>query len=213
MSTQSNFWNELPAEAGKKIKDNTFVSLYKKGSMIYVSGEKPIGIYFVLSGLVGLVTTTAKGSEHLLRLFAKDHFFGHRTLLAKEVYYGSAVCLENSEIGLVPSRIVEEIIYQYPEASRLIIATLAKELGLAENQRLRIADQEVLKRLAGSLVYLKNIHPQHKWTRNEIAHFCASTGPTIIRGLAELESQGLILQKGREIEILDAPGLIAFAQE
>lgn len=210
---QFNFWTRLPKEASKTIENNTHVRTYKKGTYVYTSGETPIGIYFVKRGLVGLVTTSPKGSEHLLRLFAKDHFFGHRALFANETYYGSSICLETCEIGLVPSRVVEEILTTYPEASRLLIETLARELGLAERQRLKIADQEVLKRLASSIIYLKEIHPEHRWTRNEIANFCASTGPTIIRGLAELEELGLIVQKGRDIEILNKQKLLDFAQE
>jgi CRP-like cAMP-binding protein len=210
---QLNFWSHLPTEASQIIEKNTHVKYYKKGSIIYASGEKPIGIYFVKDGLVGLVTTSSKGSEHLLRLFAKNNFFGHRALFANESYYGSAICLEHSEIGMVPSRVVEEILKTFPQASRLVIATLAKELGLAETQRLKIADEEVLKRLASSILYLKEIHPHHKWTRSEIANFCASTGPTIIRGLAALEDLGLISQQGRDIEILSRPKLIQFAQD
>lgn len=211
--SQSNFWQNLPAEAVQLIQGNTHFRSYKRGSVVYSEGESPIGVYIVQKGLVGLLTTSSKGSEHLLRLFAENNFFGHRTLFAKENYYARAVCLEDSEIGLVPARIVEQVLLQYPAAARLVILTLAKELGLAENQRLRIADQEVLKRLASSLLYLKEIKPNHRWTRNEIAHFCASTGPTIIRGLAELETLGFISQDGRDIHIIDRSALISFAKD
>jgi CRP-like cAMP-binding protein len=210
---QVNFWTRLPQSAARLIEQNTHIKTYKKGAVIYSSGEKPIGIYFIKKGLVGLVTQTPKGSEHLLRLFSENNFFGHRALFAHQSYYGNAVCLEQSEIGLVPSRIVETILETYPEASRLIIETLALELGQAENQRLKIADQEVLQRLASSLIYLKEVHPDHKWTRSEIANFCASTGPTVIRGLAVLEKQGLISQKGRAIEIIDRNKLLQFAND
>lgn len=211
--SQLNFWNQLPREAGQWIQQNSVVRSYKKGSIVYSSGDQPTGIYFVRSGLVGLVTITNKGSEHLLRLFAENHFFGHRALFANEAYYGNTLCLENSEIGFVPRQAVEEVLKNFPQASRLLIETLARELGLAEMQRLKIADQEVLKRLSSALIYLKEIHPEHKWTRNEIAHFCASTGPTVIRGLAELEGLGLITQKGRTIEIIDRAKLIGLASE
>lgn len=210
---QSNFWQELPGQAISLISDNTHFRHYKKGSVIYSEGESPLGIYIVKKGLVSLVSTSSKGSEHMLRVFSENNFFGHRTLFARETYYARSVCLEESEIGLVPIRVVEQVLVQFPEAARLVIETLAKELGLAENQRLKIADQEVLKRLASSILYLKEIHPNHRWTRNEIAHFCASTGPTIIRGLAELENKGLITQDGRDIHISNRSGLISFAQE
>ena len=208
-----NFWKQLPEDASKVLKKSTLFKTFKKGATIYSFGDTPQGIYVVKSGLVGLVTTSNKGSEHLLRLFVENMFFGHRSLFANETYYASAICLEQSEIGLVPKEVVEEILENFPGTARLLIETLARELGLAELQRLKIADQEVLQRLASSLIYLKEIHPDHRWTRNEIAHFCGSTGPTVIRGLAELEERGLIHQEGRDIRILDRASLLELAQE
>lgn len=209
---QMNFSSHLPPDARILIEANTHYRHYKKGSTIYSPGEMPIGIYFVKEGLVGLISISNKGSQHLLRLFAANNFFGHRALFAEEPYHGQTICLEPSEIGLVPLRIIEEILKQFPEVARLIISTLARELGLAEAIRQKIADDEVIQRIASSLVYLKEIHADHKWTRNEIANYCASTGPTVIRGLSALEEMGLIEQSGREIKILNRSQLIQIAQ-
>lgn len=72
-----------------------------------------------------------------------------------------------------------------------------------------ILENQILPRTAQALVYLKELHPAHKWTRQEIANFSASTVSTIIKALAELEAKGLIRQEGRSIDILNREGLIA----
>jgi CRP-like cAMP-binding protein len=71
-----------------------------------------------------------------------------------------------------------------------------------------ILENQILSRTAQTIIYLKDIHPNHNWTRQEIANFCASTVSTIIKAMAELEDMGLISQKGRSIDILDREGLL-----
>ncbi|MBX3041006.1 MAG: winged helix-turn-helix domain-containing protein, partial [Bdellovibrionaceae bacterium] len=59
----------------------------------------------------------------------------------------------------------------------------------------------------------KDLHPRHRWTRLEIASFCASTPSTVIKALAQLEEKGLISQKGREIEIRDRKALLSLHEK
>ena len=75
-------------------------------------------------------------------------------------------------------------------------------------QQVKVLDQQILPRVAQAVVYLKDIHPQYRWTRTELANFCASTTSTVIKALAELEYLGLIKQKGRDIHVLNRNGLI-----
>ena len=72
-----------------------------------------------------------------------------------------------------------------------------------------ILENEILVRTAFAIVSLKDLHPDHNWTRQEIANFCASTTSTIIKALAEFEERGLIEQTGRKIKIIDRAKLIA----
>ncbi len=206
--SQTGFWKFLPQEATQLILSSATYFDYKRHDKIYTAGDVPKGIYVIKAGLVGLVALTPKGSEHLLRLFKPNDFFGHRSYFAKELHHANSICLEPSSIGLVNPEIIEKVLVDFPSTQRILIETLAKELGIAELQRIRVTDQEVLQRIASALIYLKEIHPNHNWTRSEIAQFCASTTPTIIRGLAELEKQKMIKQIGRQIEISNRNALI-----
>jgi CRP-like cAMP-binding protein len=57
-------------------------------------------------------------------------------------------------------------------------------------------------------IYLKDLHPERNWTRQEIANFCSSTVSTVIKTLAEREDKKLIRQAGRVIEVLDRTALV-----
>lgn len=204
-----DLWVDLPTEIRLKFESESVTVQAKRGEFIYRQGDKPRGIYFVKQGLVGLTKIGTTGKEHLLRFFREGQFFGHRALFSKEDYHGSAVALEQTQLKLVPRSAVLAAIDLYPKMLLEVVQVLAKELRRCENQHVLILDNQINIRVAQGLIYLKDLHPDHNWTRQEIANFCASTVSTVIKSLADLENQGLIKQVGRSIEILDREGLVS----
>jgi CRP-like cAMP-binding protein len=179
-----------------------------RGDFVYKTGDTAKGLYFVEGGLVGLLIIGPSGKEHLMRFFKAGQVFGHRALLADQLYHATAQVLEATRLIFVPKHAVAQILEKYPELYRYVVRQLAEELTHCELQQVQVLDHQILPRVARALVFLKDIHPDYKWTRSEIASFCASTTSTVIKALAELESMGLLKQKGRGIEILDRAGLI-----
>ncbi len=194
----------------KEIWSEAQTLTFRRGEPVYREGESPRGIYLVDKGLIGLVLLGAtSGKEHLLRFFREGQFFGHRALFATEGYHGTATALEPTTVQLIPRQAVMNTLERHPGLYKEIVQTLARELRRCEQQHVMILENQILPRTAQALVYLKELHPDHKWTRQEIANFTASTTSTIIKALAELEAIGLIRQDGRDIEILNREGLIA----
>lgn len=194
----------------KEIWNQAEILEFRRGENIYREGDSPRGIYLIEKGLIGLVLIgAASGKEHLLRFFREGQFFGHRALFATEGYHGTTTALEPTRVKLISRSLVLTTLEKHPQLYQDIVQVLAKELRRCEQQHVMILENQILPRTAQALVYLKELHPQHKWTRQEIANFTASTTSTIIKAMAELESLGLIRQDGRDIEILNRDGLIA----
>lgn len=208
MNQNFDFWQQFPPKVRSEIESKALKQSFTKGEFIYRVGQKPLGVYFLIKGLVALVANSEKGTEHFLRFFKAGQFFGHRSFFAEEPYHASSQCLSVVEALFLPAESSWEILNKYPEALVFVIKALSHELRLAELQRLRITDYEVIHRVAQTLVYLKELDPTRTWTRQEIANYCASTTSTVIKTLGELESQGLIQQVGRQIEILDKNRLL-----
>lgn len=208
------FWSDLPDEIRWKFESNSQIIEIKRGDFIYRQADQPRGLYFVKTGLVGLVLTgSSSGKEHLLRFFKQNQFFGHRSFFSNEGYHASAIALEPTVLQFVPKKTIVEAIEKYPLLLKDVVTVLAKELRRVELQHVMILENQILSRTAQSLIYLKDLHPEHNWTRQEIANFSASTVSTIIKALAELETMGLIAQEGRSIQILDRDGLLALQDE
>ncbi len=209
MTTYQEFWKNLPPDVKRNFDEKSQTLEFKRGDSIYRAGDLPRGIYFIQKGLVSLlIYGKESGKEHFLRFFRSQQFFGHRSLFSEEPYHGNAIALEQTLIKLVPLKTVMEAITKHPILLRDVTMVLAKELRRMENQHVMILENQILARTGQTLVYLKDIAPDHHWTKQEIANFSASTVSTIIKAMAELESLGLIKQNGRKVEIIDREGLI-----
>ncbi len=209
-NSYSGLWSNLPVEAEKEFERSAVVLELKRGEKVYQEGGSPRGLYFIESGLVGLVLLGAtSGKEHLVRFFRAGQFFGHRSLFANEGYHGTTTVMQPTVLRLIPRETVLSVLDKYPKLYKEILMVVSKELRRSEVQHVRILENHILPRTAQALVYLKDLHPEHKWTRQEIANFCASTVSTVIKALAELEGMGLIRQAGRSIEVLNRDALIS----
>lgn len=209
----AEIWSDLPLDAREAFEASARILDLKRGDKVYHQGDPPRGLYFVEKGLVGLVLIGASsGKEHLVRFFRSGQFFGHRSLFAHEGHHGTTTVLEPTRIRLVPSATVHAVLEKNPKLYEGLVQVLAKELRRSELQRVMILENEILARTAQSVVYLKDLHPEHQWTRQEIANFCASTVSTVIKAMGELEERGFIRQDGRGFSILDRDGLIALQE-
>lgn len=207
------FWNDFSEAARTRIIASSQRLELKRGDYVYRAGETARGLYFVESGLVGLSLVGLSGKEHLVRFFREGQFFGHRALFTDEPYHATAIALEPTQLRFVAKQEVLAALDEEPRAYQSVVRALAQELRRCEMQHVAILENQILSRTALALVYLKDLHAAHNWTRQEIANFCASTTSTVIKALAELENLGLIRQDGRSIEILDRDGLIALQEK
>lgn len=197
----------LPEDVLHKISTRQKIKKLKRGEFVYKASDKPENLYLVNRGLFGLTIYTEKGREHMVRLYKKGQFFGHRSLLSNESYHTSAVSLENSELILIPSDCIYSLLDRFPQLAKSVIRYLAKELRNSEMHRILISDSDVEVRVAATLLYIKEVDWLHRWTRKEIADFCGSTGPTVTKILIKFKERGLIEFNGREINILKRDNL------
>jgi CRP-like cAMP-binding protein len=214
MITKSiSHWMDLPLDVQNQFANASIKLEKKRGESIYKVGDSADGLYFVEKGLVGLMLLGISGKEHLLRFFKPGQFFGHRALFSGETYHGTTIVLEPVTLKFVAKNVVLQALDKNPELYKNLIRTLSIELRRSEVQHVMILENQILARAAQAVIYLKDLHPEHMWTRQEIANFCASTVSTIIKALAELEGLKLIEQVGRSIEILDREGLLALQEQ
>ena len=127
----------------------------------------------------------------------------------EENYHASSRCLEPSAILRIRRDIVLDFFEKEPRAYAFLARALAIELRRAENRSLMVSEAQILERVSSALLLFKKLYPDHLWTRTEIASYCATRTPTVIKALSELEKEGAIKQSRRYIEITDESALLS----
>lgn len=176
---------------------------FKTDQYIFYSGNSPLGIYAIESGLVKLEVNSPKGAAHTLRLMGPGSILGYRSLFANEPYLASAMAVEDSQLCFIPKSDILKIASTQPQAALNLMSYLAKDLRLAEEKWMDQIDKEAPERVAEALVFLLDHFQDQDWTRREIAEWAGTTPETVMRALAQFEKSGWIQQDGRRIQIVD----------
>lgn len=182
----------------------------KRGEIIYHEGDTPESLYLIETGLVGLFHISESGKETFLRVFGKDSIFGHRSYFAESPYHGTSIALEATELIIISKEQCQDICLTKPDLLKAMVKMIASDLGEAELRLAGLQDKSAPARIAEALVYLKLKHPDHTWTRKEIAEFSGSTFESVARVMTKLSDQGLITKEGRDYTINDHQKVLEF---
>ena len=159
---------------------------------------------------MGLFHVSETGKETFLRVFNKDCIFGHRSYFAETPYHASSISLTQSKLTLISKEECRRICEKSPHLLKELVKIMAHDLGEAELRMAGLQDKTANVRIAEALVYLKLKHPQHIWTRKEIAEFSGSTFETVTRVMTALSNAGLLKKNGRDYSIENPEKLLSY---
>jgi CRP-like cAMP-binding protein len=195
-------------EALQVIEKSRLVCRFKAGQTIFYSGNDPLGIFTIQSGVVKLEVASLSGATHTLRLVGPGGALGYRSLFANEAYHATAVALEDCELCFVPKADIMGVFKTHPALALRLLEHVSKDLRVAEEKWMGQMDKGAAERIADALLFLQDHFVHENWTRRDIAQWAGTTPETVIRTLAQFEKEGLIDQTdGRNIRILSKSGL------
>lgn len=194
-----------------KINNQKTLLSFKKGEVLFREGDIPKGVYCISSGVIKLNHHDADGKEILLRVHKRGEVIGYRALFAEEAYHATAVAHENTEVCFIPVDVLKGIMSTEPSLSLSFLKQMSKELHGAEDRMSAVISKPVSSRVAEALLYFKGELPDSKWTRRDIAEWTGTTPETVMRTLAQFESEGLIRQEGRRVYIENHNELLKIA--
>jgi len=194
----------------KKLSEERDVRSYRKKETIYLEGNYPKGMFFVVSGKIKTYKTNEQGKEFITGLYKAGDFFGYLALLEESQYADSAMTLEESEVCLILKSDFQSLIYKNADVSRKFIKILSDNLHEKEEQLIRLAYNSVRKRVAESLVTLYQRYKKDSdvlfsmnISREDLANLSGTAAETTIRTLSDFKEEKLIEIKGGTITLLD----------
>jgi CRP-like cAMP-binding protein len=198
----------------QEIALNKITESYKRGSTIYLEGNRMKGFFFVEKGIVKIYKTGLDGKEQIIRFAKPGDLIGYRSVISNEPACTSTEALEECDLCHIPTDILVSLVKTNGHFAVELMKLTCKELGEANAYITDIAQKTVKERLAETLIHLEDEFGQDEegilqisLTREELSNIVGTATESIIRLLSDFRNEGWIELKGRKIKILDRPGL------
>jgi CRP-like cAMP-binding protein len=191
---------------------------YKRGQVIFYEGNPSLAIYCIHSGIVKLFKSGYSGEEFVIRLLGPSEIIGFRALLADEPFAATAQAVSDTKTCIVSKQNILNIINSSPDLSSKIMAKLAVDLRISEEQFLSRAQENVKQRTARMLLQLLETSNEYSGSnsrismpilRSEMAQVVGTTPETLSRTLRGLAQKGIIRLTRSDISVINVDKLSA----
>ncbi len=185
---------------------------YKRDESIFMEGDKADGFYIVADGQVKIFKTSLEGKEQILHIYGPGNPFGEVPVFSGSRFPANAQALANSHILFLPRNAFVRLIAEHPSLSMNLLGELSKRLRQFTLQIENLSLKEVPSRLASYLIYLAEEQEQVDRvtltiSKGQLASLLGTIPETLSRIFSKMSAQNLIRVEGKEIYLLDTPGL------
>lgn len=183
---------------------------YKKGEMIYMTGDKAEKLFVIHKGKVKITRFSEAGKEQVIRVLGPGEFMGELSLFVHEPLIDNAEALEKTTVCVIDGDKLKRLMGKYPSIALKVLEELSTRLGKAENLIEHLGIHDVETRIVETLLGLANGSGEVvlKMSKGDLASHIGMSQETLSRKLSYFQDKGWIKLVGhRKIIILDEEGL------
>jgi CRP/FNR family transcriptional regulator, cyclic AMP receptor protein len=129
---------------------------YRKGKVVFSQGDAADSVFFVHSGKVKIIVTSAQGKEAVVAILAARDFFGEGCMAGQSRRIASAVALTDAVVLQLDKTVMLRAIHEQQEFSEVFIAHLLSRSVRVEADLVDQLFNSSEKRLARLLLLLAN---------------------------------------------------------
>ncbi|MBL0126404.1 MAG: Crp/Fnr family transcriptional regulator [Flavobacteriales bacterium] len=191
---------------------------YRKGEAIFKQGEVADKMYMIEQGRIKVVASYVEGRDRIVRLAADGEVLGHRGIGTNLIYTANVIALSETEVNIIPMSLFLSVLKANNLFCYHFLLFFVDELRVLDQQARDILNMTVTQRVVKALrmnMDAFGFDDRDKKrlaftiSRKEIAQIADTTYESVIRSLAELQQQGLIVLTGKQIRILKKKELLA----
>ncbi len=206
------FFGGLPEERLSRLAAKAVLSSYAPGAIIAARDHSGEAFHLVASGRAKLYQIGPDGKEQTLYILGQGEPFCLCTLVDTGEFPAFAAALTETRILAFPARALAEAAREDPEVLfdllRLMCRRLKGAMAMIESLSLR----DLPGRVAGFLLHEARERQSGGIVRlaisqREVAKIVGATPEALSRALRKLTEAGLIVVRGREVELRDREGL------
>lgn len=205
-------FNGLPEDQIAAVKKIAVKKYYQKGEIIFSEGDESKGFFVIAKGRVKIFKLSTEGKEQILHIFGPGQPFGEVPVFTGRKFPANSQAIEETHTLFLPRDAIVALITANPSLALNMLAVMSIKLNQFAVQIENLSLKEMPARLASYLIFLAN--EQNKGqvvtlniSKGQLASILGTIPETLSRVFAKLSSQNLIRVDGKNITLLDHPGL------
>jgi CRP/FNR family transcriptional regulator, cyclic AMP receptor protein len=219
MSTTSHasFLRQLPSAAAESLVKRARRRVVKRSEPITRAGAAGDFAAIVLSGRVKFVAYGNDQREVVLAVRGPGELIGEMAALGGQRRTATAIAVDDVELGYLSGEQLRDFFAEHPDAALVLVRMLVSRLTEADADRVALATQDSVGRIAKRLLELSAEHGtpvagggvriELTLTQGELASWTGATRETVSRALRMMRRLGWIETEKRRIIVLDRDAL------
>jgi CRP/FNR family transcriptional regulator len=189
-----------------------FTSVYPKGSVLFVEGEAPRGVFILCNGRVKLTTSSSEGKTLIVAIAEAGEILGASSALLGKAHELTAETIEPSQVNFIRREDFMRFLEAHSDACMHAARQLSSEYQAAQREirSLGLA-QTTSEKLAHLLLDWcergdetpRGVRLKVLLTHEEIAQMIGTTRETVTRLLSDFKRKKMLEVKGSTVLILN----------
>ncbi|MGB2752874.1 MAG: Crp/Fnr family transcriptional regulator [Pyrinomonadaceae bacterium] len=211
-----NFFCQLPEPELARFEALKVTKAYPKGTLLFIEGQRPAGIYMLCQGQVKLSTCSSDGKIIILGIAGPGDVLGLSAVIADVECEVTAEVLEICQVNFVPKDAFLNLIKEDPAVCLSAVRQLGSSYQTAHKMICSLGLSESVFVKLGKLLLSwgppsvngnghASVHVP--FTHEEIAEMIGTTRETVTRSLRLMRERGLVTLRASEMVIHDHDGL------
>lgn len=189
---------------------------FGRGETIFTPGEPDEQLYFLRSGTVRVYKTYGDYKEATVALLKDGGVFGKLDLTEDGSQDDFAEAFSEAQVASVRKPAVAWLVKRRPDLALSLFSAMSERMKQSDTLIVTLLHREVSSRLAALLSNLGKQFGQKngretlidvRLTHMELANMIASTREAVSKAMTELQKEGLIEVRSRQIFVLDPQAL------
>ncbi len=210
----------LPLSAGQRLQEIKSTAVYPKGTMLFIEGQQPRGVFVLCMGKVKLSTSSRDGKTIITKISEPGDILGLNAVVSNRPYEVTAEMMEPGQANFIPRDPFIQFMKD-PEVARRVAEQLSRNyftayeevrtLGLTASPsekfaKMLLAWSTKTSQADGSAQVKLTL------THEEIAEAIGTTRETVSRLFSEFKRKQLVQLKGATLFIRSRPTLEKIVQ-
>lgn len=208
---------QLTPEQVERLESRARLRKFARGSLIYLPTDRGDSVFLLTSGRVKIYHITSEGKQALLAIIDPGELFGELAMLDAGQREEFAETMEASTVVLIPGDEIRRLMEESPQLSMGVTKLMGLRRRRVERRLKSLLFRSNRERLIHLLLELVEKYAQPcpeglkigiKLSHQDLASIIGSTRETVTVVLGELQTEGSLIIKRRQI-ILTRPKQLA----